>query len=65
VNKEYTELLKYLSSKIQEEMTVMKDDMAMGKAKDFGDYKYAAGIYRGLIMANTILADTAERMKNE
>ena len=65
MNKEYTELLKYLSSKIQEEMTVMKDDMAMGKAKDFGDYKYAAGIYRGLIMANTILADTAERMKNE
>jgi len=65
VNKEYTELLKYLSSKIQEEMTVMKDDMAMGKAKDFGDYKYAAGIYRGLIMANTILTDTAERMKNE
>ena len=65
MNKEYTELLKYLSSKIQEEMTVMKDDMAMGKAKDFGDYKYAAGIYRGLIIANTILADTAERMKNE
>lgn len=65
MNKEYTELLKYLSSKIQEEMTVMKDDMAMGKAKDFGDYKYAAGIYRGLIMANTILTDTAERMKNE
>ena len=65
MNKEYTELLKYLSSKIQEEMTVMKDDMAMGKAKDFGDYKYAAGIYRGLIMANTILTDTVERMKNE
>jgi len=65
VNKEYTELLKYLSSKIQEEMTVMKDDMAMGKAKDFGDYKYAAGIYRGLLMANTILTDTVERMKNE
>lgn len=65
MDKEYTELLKYLSSKIQEEMTVMKDDMAMGKAKDFGDYKYAAGIYRGLIMANTILTDTVERMKNE
>ena len=65
MNKEYTELLKYLSSKIQEEMMVMKDDMAMGKAKDFSDYKYAAGIYRGLIMANTILTDTIERMKNE
>lgn len=43
----------------------MKEDMAMGKAKDFGDYKYAAGIVRGLIMANTILAETAERMKDE
>ena len=61
----YTELLKYLSSKIQEEMEVMKSDMAMGKAKDFGDYKYAAGIVRGLVMANTIIADTAERMKDE
>jgi hypothetical protein len=65
VNRDQVELLKYLSSKMQEEMMVMKDDMAMGKAKDFGDYKYAAGIIRGLIMANTIIADTAERMKDE
>ncbi len=65
MTREQIELLKYLSSKIQEEMVVMRDDMAMGKAKDFGDYKYAAGIYRGLIIANTILADTAERVKDE
>lgn len=65
MNRDQVELLKYLSSKIQEEIAVMKDDMAMGKAKDFGDYKYAAGIVRGLVMANTIIADTAERMKDE
>jgi len=60
-----SDLLKYLSSKIQEEIDVLKNDMAMGKAKDFGDYKYAAGIVRGLVLANTILAETAERIKDE
>ena len=58
------ELLKYLSEKIREEIEVMKDDTAMGKAKDFGDYKYACGIVRGLILANTIIAETAERVKS-
>lgn len=65
MSNEHTELLKYLSSKIQEEIEVIKGDMALGKAKDFGDYKYAAGIVRGLVLANTILAETAERMKND
>lgn len=65
MSSEHTELLKYLSSKIHEEIAVLKDDMALGKAKDFGDYKYAAGIVRGLVLANTILADLAERMKDE
>jgi len=60
-----SDLLKYLSSKVQEEIEVLKNDMAMGKAKDFGDYKYAAGIVRGLVLANTILAETAERIKDE
>lgn len=60
-----TDLLKYLSNKVHEELKVIESDMAMGKAKDFGDYKYACGIYRGLLVANNILMETAQRMEND
>lgn len=58
------DLLKYLSDKIQDEIKVMSDDTARGTAKDFGDYKYACGIIRGLMMANNHLIETAERLNN-
>ena len=57
------DLIRYLSSKIQEELKVIEEDTAQGKAVDFGAYKYACGIYRGLLMANTLLAETAQRME--
>lgn len=60
-----TELLKYLSSKYQEEITVLSDDLARGTAKDHGEYKYACGIIRGLMIANAQIADTAQRMEND
>jgi hypothetical protein len=59
------DLLKYLSNKVQEELKVIEADTAMGKAKDFGDYKYACGIYRGLLLANNILMETAQRMEQD
>ena len=59
------DLLKYLSGKLQEEMKVMESECVRGHAKDFGDYKYACGIYRGLLIANNILIETAERMKKD
>lgn len=55
------DLLKHLSSKINDEMKVISDDISMGKAKDFGEYKHAVGILRGLMIANSILAATAEK----
>jgi len=55
------DLLKHLSNKITEEMQVISDDIAMGKAKDFGEYKHAVGILRGLMIANSILAATADK----
>lgn len=60
-----SDLLKYLSEKIREEMKVMEADCILGKAKDFGDYKYACGIYRGLLVANNIIIETAERMEKD
>lgn len=60
-----SELLKYIADKVQEEVKVMSDDLARGGAKDHGEYKYACGIIRGLMMATSILADTAQRMEND
>jgi hypothetical protein len=60
-----TELLQYLAKKVQDEITVMSDDLARGTAKDFGEYKYACGIIRGLMVANGFFAETAERMEDD
>ena len=59
------DLLEYLSKKIQEEMKVIEQDTVLGKAKDFGAYQYGCGIYRGLLIANNILIETAERMEKD
>jgi hypothetical protein len=58
------DLLKHLSNKVQEEIKVISDDLALGKAKDFGDYKHAVGMLRGLMVANSIIAETAERYED-
>jgi hypothetical protein len=60
-----TDLLKYLSDKIQKEISVMEHDMSLGGAKDFGAYQYACGIVRGLRMTNNMLIETSERMEND
>jgi len=58
------DVLKHLSDKIQEERLRLSEDMSMGKAKDFGDYKYACGIIRGLLLANNMIIETAERLES-
>jgi hypothetical protein len=58
------DLLKYVSEKLQEEIKVISDDLARGTAKDHGEYKYACGIIRGYMLANGIIADTAQRMED-
>lgn len=58
-----SDLLRHLSKKVQEELKIIETDMAMGNAVDFGAYKYACGIYRGLLIANNIIIETAERME--
>ena len=59
------DLLRHLSNRVQEELRVIEADMAMGNAADYGAYKYACGIYRGLLMANNILMETAQRMEQD
>jgi len=58
-----SDLLRHLSKRVQDELGIIEADMAMGNAADFGAYKYACGIYRGLLVANNIIMETAERME--
>ena len=58
-----SDLLRHLSKKVQDELKIIESDMAMGNAVDFGAYKYACGIYRGLLIANNLIVETAERME--
>jgi len=60
-----SDVLKYLSSKLNEEIKIMSDDMALGNAKDYGAYQYACGIIRGLMVANSAIADIAQRMEED
>jgi hypothetical protein len=60
-----SELLTYLSKKVQDEIDVISGDLARGTAKDHGDYKYACGIIRGLMISNGFMAETAQRMEQD
>jgi len=59
------DLLKYLADKISEEREIIEADLASGKAGDYAQYKHATGVIRGLMMANNILAETAQRMEQD
>lgn len=60
-----SEILKYLSEKIHTERQVIIEDMSLGKAKDHGEYKYACGINRGLLIANNIIIEIVEQMERQ
>lgn len=59
------DILQYLSKKIGEELKVIEADTALGKATSFEDYKFACGIYRGLLLANSIIIETAQKMEHD
>ncbi len=57
------DVLRHLSKVIQEERLRIIEDLGDGKAKDHSEYKYSCGIVRGLLMANTTIAEMAERLE--
>lgn len=59
------DLLKYLSDKIDEDLKAIEADLALGKAPDIGEYKFACGRYRGLLTAKNHIIETAQRMDND
>ena len=57
------EMLAYLSEKVEDERKIIEADLASGKAGDYSQYKHATGVIRGLMIANNILLETAQRME--
>lgn len=55
----------HLAQKIDEACKVIEEDLALGKASDIGDYKFACGRYRGLLTAKNIIIETAQRMEED
>lgn len=60
-----TDLLNYLSNKLTEEKEIIEADLSAGHAADYAQYKHATGVIRGLMIANNILAETAQRMEQD
>jgi hypothetical protein len=56
--------LEYLLSKLQEERIAKGEAMADGALQSYEDYKYVTGVIRGLLIAEGLIKDLADRMEN-
>lgn len=61
----HNDMLRALSEAFNEEIRKLGEDMARGTAKDYGEYKFACGIVRGLMTANSLLRETADKMERD
>jgi hypothetical protein len=49
---------------IDEERKRIIDDLGEGKAKDFAQYQFSAGVIRGLLLSQRLVIDLAKRMED-
>ena len=58
-------VLIHLAHRIDEACKDIERDLAMGKASEIGDYKFACGRYRGLLTAKDIIIETAKKLEQD
>jgi hypothetical protein len=58
------ETLEHLMSQIEERRNAIIESLGDGSAKDFGSYQQAVGMVRGLLTAQSLIADLAKTMEN-
>jgi len=56
--------LEHLIELIEERRKQIIEGLGDGSAKSFEDYKYAAGMVRGLLTAQSLITDLAKTMEN-
>lgn len=58
-----SDTLELLMGQIDEERKRIIEDLGEGKAKDFAQYQFSAGIVRGLLLAQRLTIDLRNRME--
>lgn len=58
-------VLLHIAQKIDEACKVIENDLAAGHVKDFSEYKFACGRYRGLLTAKDILIEVAHQLEKD
>jgi hypothetical protein len=53
--------LDLIKKKIRAKMNDIADDLALGSAKDYADYRYLVGMISGLALAERDILDLLER----
>ncbi len=56
--------LDVIKQKIRNKMNELADDIALGSAKDFAEYKYLTGIISGLAMVERDILDLETIQRN-
>jgi len=58
------ETLQLLMSQIEERRKAVIESLGDGSAKDFGSYQQSVGMVRGLLTAQSFIADLAKNLEN-
>ena len=57
--------LDVIKQKIRNKMNELADDIALGSAKDFAEYRYLTGVISGLALVERDVIDLEERQNRE
>ena len=56
--------LQIIAQKLDAERANIVDSLGDANAKDFGEYKYACGVVRGLLVAKSLVTDLASNLES-
>jgi len=59
------DMLELLMKQVDEERIRMVEDLGEGKAQDYAQYQFSAGVIRGLLMSQRIISDMAKRLEHD
>lgn len=57
--------LDLIRHKIRQKLNELADDLALGSAKDYGDYRHMTGMVAGLALVERDIMDIQERLQQE
>jgi hypothetical protein len=57
--------LELVRKKIRQKMNEIADDLALGTAKDYADYKFLTGIISGLALVERDIVDLLEKQDED